>query len=133
MRGGEVAAAIPDKLRRFLLTGTLSVPHVEAILQFRQAAPATWDAERLGARIYVPTARARSLLADLQAIGVVSAHAENEDTYHYHPATTELAMLLDQLAKAYTEQLVLVARLIHVADERKAAGFAAAFRMRKET
>lgn len=133
MQGYDVAPAIPDELRRFLLTGTLSVPHVEAILQLRQAAPAAWDAEQLGARIYVPVARARDVLADLHAIGIVSAHAENEDTYQYHPATSELATLLDELSKAYSAQLVLVTQLIHTADERKAQGFAAAFRFRKDT
>lgn len=127
-----MAAEIPDKLRRFLLTGTLSVPHVEAILQFRQAASAMWEAKRLGARIYVSTSRARDLLADLEAIGVIRAQAENEDVYHYRPATSELATLLDLLAKAYTEHLVAVTRLIHTADERKATGFAAAFRFRKD-
>jgi len=126
-----VASAIPDELRRFLLAGTLSVPHVEAILQFRQAVPAAWDAERLGARIYVSTARARMLLADLQAVGIVRARAENESTYEYFPATSELATLLDLLAKAYSEQLVLVTQLIHAADEGKAQGFAAAFRFWK--
>lgn len=128
-----MAPAIPDELRRFLMTGTLSVPHVEAILQLRQTAPAAWDAERLATRIYVPVARVRDLLADLHAIGVVSAEAGNEDTYQYHPVTSELAMLLDQLARAYSEQLVLVTQLIHSADERKAQGFAAAFRFRKDS
>ena len=127
-----MAAEIPDKLRRFLLTGNLSVPHVEAILQFQQAAPATWDAKRLGARIYVPTSRARDLLADLETIGVIRAQAENEDVFQYRPATSELATLLDQLAKAYSEHLVAVTRMIHTADERKASGFAAAFRFRKD-
>jgi hypothetical protein len=74
----------------------------------------------------------RDLLADLHAIGVVSAEAGHEDTYQYHPVTSELAMLLDQLARAYSEQLVLVTQLIHSADERKAQGFAAAFRFRKD-
>jgi hypothetical protein len=129
----DVAAAISDELRRFLLTGTVSVPHVEAILRLRQEMSNPWDAERLGARIYVPTSRARDLLADLLAIGVIRAQAGNEDTYGYSPATPELAVLLDQLAKAYSEQLVSVTRLIHTAEERKAQGFAAAFRFRKDT
>jgi DNA-binding IclR family transcriptional regulator len=126
-----VPAAISDELRRFLLTGSVSVPHVEAILQLRQRAPEAWDAERLGARIYVPTSRARNLLADLLAIGIVKA--QDEDTYTYSPATSELAMLLDQLAKANSEQLVTVTQLIHTAEERKAQGFAAAFRFRKDS
>lgn len=128
-----MASSIPDELRRFLLTGTLSVPHVEAILQLRGAASEVWDAERLGARIYVPAARASDLLADLLAIGVVSTRSGSERTYQYSPITPDLATLLDQLAKAYSEQLVVVTKLIHTAEERKAQEFAAAFRFRKDT
>ena len=128
-----MVASISDELRRFLLTGSVSVPHVEAILQLRQGAPEAWDAERLGARIYVPTSRARNLLADLLAIGIIKAQAGNEETYRYSPATSELAMMLDQLTKAYSEQLVAVTQLIHTAEERKAQDFAAAFRFRKDT
>jgi hypothetical protein len=128
-----VAVAISDELRRFLLAGTISVPHVEAILQLRQAAPNAWGAERLGARIYVPTHRAHDLLVDLAAIGVVKEQTEKEDAYEYSPATPELATLLEQLATAYSEQLVSITRLIHTAEERKAQEFASAFRFRKDT
>jgi hypothetical protein len=128
----NVASAIPDELRRFLLTGTISVPHVEAILQLRQGTSNGWDAERLCRRIYVPAARARDLLADLLAIGVIKARTEGESAYDYSPATSELAALLDLLAKAYSEHLVAVTKLIHTAEERKAQEFAAAFRFRKD-
>lgn len=102
-------------------------------MQFRQHAPEAWDAERLGRRIYVPTARARDLLADLLAIGVIKTGAESDRNYQYCPASSELAMLLDQLAQAYSEQLIVVTKLIHSVEERKAEGFAAAFRFRKDT
>ena len=128
-----MASVIPDELRRFLLTGTFSVPHVEAILQLRQTAPAGWNAEHLGARIYVSASRAHDLLADLMAVGIVRAQAENPNSYNYDPGTPELSALLDQLAKSYSEQLVSVTRLIHSADERNARKFAAAFRFRKDT
>jgi hypothetical protein len=127
-----VPAAISDELRRFLLTGSVSVPHVEAILQLRQGTRDAWDAERLSSRIYVATSRARHLLADLLAIGIIGLQPESQDAYRYSPATPELAMLLDELAKAYSEQLVSVTQLIHTAEERKAQGFAAAFRFRKD-
>lgn len=103
------------------------------MLQLRQRAPDAWDAEHLGARIYVTTTRARDLLADLLAIGVIRVQAENRDAYQYFPATSDLAMLLDQLANAYSEELVSVTELIHSAEERKAQEFAAAFRFRKDT
>lgn len=128
-----MASAIPDELRRFLLTGAVSVPHVEAILQLRQESAQLWNAERLRKRIYVSAARARAVLEDLLAIGVVKAQAESGREYLYSPATVELASLLDQLAQAYSEHLVAVTNLIHTAEERKAKGFAAAFRFRKDS
>jgi len=127
-----VGSTISDQLRRFLLTGTLSVPHVEAILQLRRGAAQEWDAERLGARIYVSVTRAADILADLLAIGIVDVRPENT-TYRYSPRTSELRMLLDELETIYSEQLVVVTKLIHTAEERKPQEFAAAFRFRKET
>jgi len=132
LQGYCVVAGIPDELRRFLLTGMISIPHVEAILQLRQQPSPTWNAESLGLRIYVPAARAKLLLSDLSAIGVVKEDADAQGVYAYAPATPGLAALLDQLVKAYSEQLIAVTKLIHTAEDRKAQDFADAFRFRKE-
>jgi hypothetical protein len=125
-------AAISDELRRFLLTGALSVPHVEAILQLRSRERQVWDAPSLAARLYVRAGRAAELLADLCAIGVTRLADAPRASYRYDPATSELAALLDQLERVYSSQLVTVTRLIHSAEERKARNFADAFRFRKE-
>ena len=125
-------AAIPDELRRFLLSGALSVPHVEAILQLRHDAVHAWDPQSLAARLYVRGGRAAELLADLCDIGVARLLAADPPSYLYEPATPELAALLDQLEYAYGAQLVAVTRLIHSAEERKALNFADAFRLGKD-
>lgn len=125
-------AAIPDELRRFLLSGTLSVPHVEAILQLRRAAGQAWNPQTLAARLYVRASRATELLSDLCEIGVARLLEADTPCYLYEPATPELARLLDQLEYAYGAQLVAVTHLIHSAEERKALNFAAAFRLRKD-
>ncbi|HEY2395768.1 MAG TPA: hypothetical protein VGH81_07315 [Rudaea sp.] len=122
--------AIPDDLRRFLLTGALTVPHVEAILQLRGGAAELWEAQHLAARLYVGVNVAARLLSDLCAMGV--AKVVEPKSYLYSPATPELAALLDDLEKAYARNLVAVTHLIHTAEERKAHNFAAAFRFRKE-
>jgi hypothetical protein len=126
-------AAIPDELRRFLLTGALSVPHVEAILQLRGDTTHAWDAQSLAPRLYVRAARAAEVLADLHEIGVARLVNGERPTYLYEPVTSELAALLDQLEQAYSTQLVAVTRLIHSAEERKAQNFADAFRFRKDS
>jgi hypothetical protein len=122
--------AIPDELRRFLLTCGWSVPHVEALLLLRREAPASWDPARLGARLYVGEKRAAQLLAELGDMGVA---AELDDqSYRYAPASPELAAMLDVLADTYARQLVAVTHLIHHDADAKAKQFAAAFRFRKE-
>lgn len=125
-------AAIPDELRRFLLSGALSVPHVEAILQLRRGAGQPWNPQTLAARLYVRASRAAELLADLCEIGVARLLESDTPCYLYAPSTPELARLLDELEYAYGAQLVAVTRLIHSAEERKALSFAAAFRLRKD-
>ena len=128
MRGSN----IPDELRRFLLTGALSVPHVEAILQLR-GSPSPWDAPRLAGRLYVRAGTAHTLLADLCAIGIAHFSDAHPAGYHYRPRTPELAALIDQLAHAYAHNLVDVTRLIHSMEDHKALDFADAFRFRKES
>jgi hypothetical protein len=123
--------AIQDELRRFLLTSALTVPHVEAILLLRGDASTTWDARRLGMRLYVSEKRAGELLAELCEKGVV-APVEAPPGYRYDPSTPELAALLDVLADTYARQLVDVTELIHTAADPAARQFAAAFRFRRE-
>jgi len=122
---------IPDELRRFLLTGTLSVPHVEAILQLRGSAQPL-DASRLAERLYVRGSTAAVLLADLCAIGIARLIEAQPPSYRYLPRTSELAALVDQLEHVYAQHLVEVTRLIHSVEDHKALHFAHAFRFRKE-
>lgn len=126
-------AAIPDELRRFLLTGALSIPHVEAILQLRGDRAHAWDAQSLAPRLYVRAARAAEVLADLCDIGIARLIDSERRAYRYEPVSSELTALLDQLEQAYATQLVAVTRLIHSAEERKAQNFADAFRFRKDS
>ena len=123
--------AIQDELRRFILTSTLTVPHVEAILLLRKDAATNWDARRLASRLYVADKRAAELLAELCAMGML-ARTEDAPSYRYAPSTPELATLLDHLADTYARQLVEVTELIHAAGDPVARQFAAAFRFRKE-
>jgi len=80
---------VPDDVRRFLLSGVLTVPHVEAILQLRAERNRAWDADRLATRLYVRAGVAQQVLADLNAIGIAAAEGQ-PPTYRYAPATAEL-------------------------------------------
>lgn len=121
--------AIPDELRRFLLTGALSVPHVEAVLLLR-GDTSKWDAERLATRLYVSEQRAGELLLELREKGILAG--VEPGIYRYQPATPELATLLDLLADTYGRHLVEVTQIIHAAADPVARQFAAAFLFRRD-
>ena len=123
------ADAIPEELRRFLLTCGLTVPHVEALLLLRREAAAAWDAAHLGTRLYVGEKRAAQLLADLAEMGAVAIEPAG---VRYAPTTQALGQMVDLLADAYARHLVAVTQLIHHDADAKARQFAAAFRFRKE-
>jgi len=127
------ADPIPRELRRYLLSGTVTVPHVEAILQLRADPGISWDAASLAARLYVRHEAAADLLRDLHASGIAQvAGTPAVPTYRYGPAAPALETLLEQLQVAYTLHLGDVARLIHSVEGKKAHAFADAFRFRKE-
>lgn len=122
---------IPDDVRRLLLMGPLSVPHVEAALLLRHEHQQPWDAQRLAMRIYVADKVAARLLSDLAQIGICECIHTDPDTYHYQPATPELAQTLGRLDETYARHLIDVTRLIHAAADPAAREFAAAFRFRE--
>lgn len=118
------------EVHRFILTSIPSVPYLEAVLLLRAEPSAPWDAPRLARRLYIPEANAAELLGQLAAAGVAAPEAEN--AVRYHPATAELAALLDAVAHQYTVNLVGVTDLIHSRTGKRAQQFADAFRWRKD-
>jgi hypothetical protein len=124
------AGAIPDDLRRFILTSVPSVPYLEAILLLRSESGTGWTAPLLSRRLYLPEARAAELLASLRTAGIVAESGE-EQSYRYGPEPA-LAGMLDRLAQFYAIDLVAVTDLIHAGVDRRAFQFADAFRLRKD-
>lgn len=121
---------IPPDLRRFILTSIPSVPHIEALMLLRAAAPAKWSAADLARRLYVPPQAAAAVLTDLCKSGILRCDDE-ADTYSYEPGLVVPAELIDRLAALYASQLVEVTMLIHSKLDRKAQQFADAFNLRK--
>ena len=121
---------LPAELRRFILTSIPSVPYLEAVLLLRADPADAWGAAQLSRRLYVAEASGAELLGLLRASGMAAA-AEPPGTVRYAPRP-ELALLVDQLAAAYAQDLVAVTRLIHSRIDRRAQQFADAFRFRKE-
>jgi DNA-binding IclR family transcriptional regulator len=120
--------SIPDELKRFILTSVPSVPYLEAMLLLRGEAQAAWDASMLAKRLYVTQARSAALLQQLAEAGFVVADAQG---WRWQPSP-EAAQRVDQLAAAYSDNLLGVTELIHSREDRRARQFADAFRLRKE-
>lgn len=121
---------IPPPIRRFVLTSIASVPHLEALLLLRAAAPEHWPAAKVAKRLYIGEAAARALLDELCEAGMLAAQA---GLFAYQPATAALGDTIDQLAELYARNLVAITHLIHSRIDRQAQQFADAFRWRKDS
>ena len=124
-----VSDIIPDDVRRFVLTSISSVPHLEALLLLR-GSPEPWPLVKVAQRLYISDKAAEKLLADLCASGMLVCDA---DTYRYAPETALMEETVDNVAKAYSQNLVAMTNLIHSSVERKAHQFADAFNLRKKS
>ena len=124
--------ALPDDVRRFVLTSVPSVPYIESLLLMRREAEATWTSARLAGRVYLPVAQAARLLEALEASGIAARVPDTEGGYRYGPPK-ELAELLDRVAAHYAINLLAITDLIHSSLNRRANQFADAFRWRKDS
>lgn len=123
---------IPDSVKRFILLHIPSVPYLEAMLLLRDHASQAWDYQQVSQRLYLSDNHAKSLLAELEAGGVLIADENPPTSYHYHPKTQLLREEIDRLATIYTKNLVEVSNLIHAKTNKKAQQFADAFIWRKD-
>lgn len=126
--------AIPEDIRRFVLSSIPSVPHLEALLLLR-GATGPWSAAAVAERLYMGERPATVLLDDLCQSGMAMATSEEfaPTSYRYQPASELLRTTIDSLAAFYTRHLVEVTHLIHSKHDRKAQQFADAFKWRKDS
>jgi hypothetical protein len=122
------STALPDGVRRFVLTSVPSVPYLEAMLLLREGKGEGWTREKVARRLYVAEPAAQQLLAALHAAGVVDALETGE--FAYSPAA-DLAGMVDALAQCYAANLMEITALIHSRTDRRALQFSDAFRFKK--
>jgi hypothetical protein len=120
---------IPESVRRVIAEHIDSVAELEAILLLRGSRDRGWTADAAGARLYVRTTVAEHVLSVLAARGFF---ASTSGMYRYAPATPQLEAAVDELAAAYSEQLVTVTHLIHSKPSGGVRQFAEAFDLRKD-
>lgn len=119
---------IPDAVRRLIADRIDSVPELEALLLFRENRNHEWSAEEAGKRLYVSTLVAAHILGVLSERGLFVSVG---DRYRYDPQSGELASAVDDLAMAYSRQLVAVTQIIHSKPSQNVLDFANAFRLRR--
>jgi DNA-binding IclR family transcriptional regulator len=124
-------AALPDDLRRFILTSVPSVPFLEALLLLRGRPDYAWSVAEVARALYVPEATAEGVAQALREVGLVEPDAAEAQRLHYRPRDAALAAMVDRLAEAYRVDLIGVTRLIHDRVQKNATRFADAFRLRK--
>lgn len=100
--------AVPADIRRFVLASLPSIPHVEALMLLRATAPQPWTAQALASRLYVTRDVAVTVLAELEAAGMLRC---GEAGFGYAAGGAE--DLIDRLAVYYATQLVEITRMIH--------------------
>lgn len=122
--------AVPDEVRRFILTSIPSVPYLEALLLLRSEPTRGWDSHNVASRLYIGENQALELLEAMQHSGVARNAAG--DAFVFSPQSGELARVIDELASTYSHNLVGVTDLIHSRVEKRAHQFADAFRWKKD-
>jgi hypothetical protein len=126
--------AIPEDIRRFVLTSIPSVPYLEALLLMRADPDQPWTRDTLARRLYVRDKVAEGLLAELCRSGMaVPSPGPGADAYCYDPREDALRQRIDRLADLYASHLVEITHLIHSSLDRKAQQFADAFKWRKDS
>jgi hypothetical protein len=129
-------AAIPEDLRRFVLTSIPSVPFLEALLLMRADPAQPWSRESLARRLYVREKVAEGLLDELCRSGIAApwpGSTPEAEAFCYQPREDVLRERIDRLADLYASHLVEVTHLIHSSLDRKAQQFADAFKWRKDS
>jgi DNA-binding IclR family transcriptional regulator len=120
-------SAIPEDVRRFILTSLPSIPHLEALLMLRRHPQTMWDVPLLARSLYVAEKAADEVLNDLAQAGFVVR--DGSGAYRYAPASPEQAAMVDRVADVYARSLLSVTHLIHGSA---AQSFADAFKLRKD-
>jgi len=125
------SSAIPDDVRRFVLTSVPSVPFLEALLVLRASAPDALGIAEVAKRLYLGEHESQAILEQLAAARLAKRSVDGGG-YRFDPAEPDLAEIVDRVAVSYAQRLIEMTNLIHSKTGRKAQQFADAFKLRKD-
>lgn len=123
---------IPDDVKQFILENIDSIAQLEALLLLRSSPSEEWSAQVVAKRLYVSEQETSLLLSRLNASGLIAINSGKPSLYRYHPASDDLALIVDRLAETYSKHLVPVTNLVHSKPRTRIQEFADAFKLRKD-
>jgi len=123
---------IPQEIQQFVLSHIDSVAQLEGLLLFHSAPSLAGNADLVAQRLYISQDEASRLLRHLHMAGFLAVTSGENPTYFYHPRTSDVASLVDQLASLYVNYLVPITNLIHSKPKTRIQEFADAFWIRKD-
>jgi hypothetical protein len=126
------ASDLPPDVLAFIEEQIDSVPHLEALLLLWRSAPQVWTADQIAARIYVASEAAGEILRDLSRRGLARATDESLLRFVFDAGWDRSAALMENVAEAYRQKLILVAHRIHQKTSGAVREFARAFEIKKE-
>lgn len=130
-KGSENATRIDDEeVFHFILDQVDSVPHLEALLQLWNARPRVCSELELSARLFVPPAKARSIMNDLIRCRLVLEQQQGSGSFQYL-SSPQNDRLIAAVAEAYRTDLIRISTAIHSKASSGVLEFAKAFQLKK--
>jgi hypothetical protein len=120
---------LPEDVQRFIVEHVNSVEQLETLLLLRSDPQKLWTVDEVSHALYTQSAAAQMRLGDLQARGLLAAHAD--DRWQYG-ATGDADELVGRLADLYRDRRVTVITLIYSKPQQQVQAFADAFKLRKD-
>ena len=115
--------AVPDVVRRFLLTSIPTVPHLEMLLLLWREPARAWSIEAVAARLYIPERMVEKIADEFCRAEFLERDAQTNG--YRCRSTPSLSALLMAVDEAYSRRLREVTLCIHSNTNAEAGRFPA--------
>ncbi len=126
-----MTSALPEDVRRFILSRIDSVEQLEVLLLMHRAPGAVWTPEAIARELYSTPSSVRGRLESLVRQELVAAEG-TPASFHYRPQAPSLVPTIDRLAECYRQRRVAVITLIASKPLENVRAFSDAFRLRRK-
>lgn len=128
-----MTTVIPEGIQRFIFQKINSVAQLEALLLFHADPQLEGRVSIIARRLYISDQEVAEILQHLLMKGFLAVSNEGGVTvYTYQPVSSEITIMVEQLADLYARFLVPVTNIIHSQSKNKIQKFADAFWIRKD-